>query len=192
MSGSLIVACNSGDSSEQKTDNKDTASTEVVVQAEDEKPTIASPRKQTDGQTQGVNITVDYGSPGVKGRKIWGGLESYGNVWRAGANETTSLEFGSDVTVNGTLVPAGKYGFYLIPNESKPWIAIINSDWSREEHGAWGAYNYNPKHDIVRVEIEPEWVEDNQERLVYQVDDKGITLAWEKTRVTIPVQPAGK
>lgn len=155
------------------------------------KTTIESPRKQAAGHIGDVKVVVDYGSPGVKRRKIWGKLEPYGKVWRAGANETTSIEFSKDVKINGTDVPAGKYGFYLIPNENEDWIAIFNTDWSREKHSAWGAYNYTPEHDVVRVKVTPEWAKKNQERLTYTVEDDGIHFAWAKARLTIPVEPAG-
>ncbi|ELR73570.1 hypothetical protein C900_02655 [Fulvivirga imtechensis AK7] len=181
----FTVSCN------QKTaDESDTASDTAKVATEvEEKPVIASPRKQAAGQIGDVNVVIDYGSPGVKGRKIWGGLESYGAVWRAGANETTSIEFSQDVTIGDKTVPAGKYGFYIIPKENENWVAVINTDWNREKHGAWGAYNYTPDHDIVRVEVSPEWVEESEERLKYVVSENAIHFAWEKVRLTIPVEP---
>lgn len=180
----LAISCN------QKTaEESDKVSDTTEVADVEEKPTIASPRKQAAGQIGNVNVVIDYGSPGVKGRKIWGGLENYGAVWRAGANETTSIEFSSDVKIGDKTVPAGKYGFYLIPRENKEWVAIINTDWNREKHGAWGAYNYTPDHDVVRIEVSPEWVEENEERLKYSVGENAIHFAWEKARLTIPVEP---
>ena len=148
----------------------------------------ASPRKQSSGKVDGVTINIDYGSPGVKGRKIWGGLESYGKVWRAGANETTSVEFSADVTVNGKPIPAGKYGFFLIPNENETWVAIFNEEWSRELHGAWGAFGYKSEKDVLRLDVTPEWSEDVMERLEYKVVDKGFDFGWEKARIKFEVK----
>ncbi|MEM6523356.1 MAG: DUF2911 domain-containing protein [Bacteroidota bacterium] len=148
---------------------------------------IASPRKTATGEIGGVKITVDYGSPAVKGREIWGGLEAYDKVWRAGANETTSIEFAQALKFGETQVPAGKYGFYLIPKESAPWVAILNKDWNRDEHGAWGAYNYNEDNDVVRLEINPVWLEEVEERLKYTVENNSITLNWEKVQLNIPI-----
>ena len=154
---------------------------------EPESAPIASPRKTASGTIAGAGVTVDYGSPAVKGREVWGGLEPYGKVWRAGANETSSIEFSGAVTIGNTKVPQGKYGFYLIPNESEPWVAILNTDWNRDEHGAWGAYNYNRENDVVRIEVSPEWGEEINERLSYIVKEDGIMLSWEKMTVKIPV-----
>lgn len=148
---------------------------------------IESPRQQAEGEIDGVSVAVDYGSPAVKGRKVWGGLEPYGKVWRAGANETTSVEFKSDVNLGETKVPAGKYGLYIIPNEAEAWVVILNTDWNREEHGAWGAYNYNVDNDVARVMVTPEASEENQERLAYAIAADGIQFSWEKVRFTIPV-----
>ncbi|UCE95054.1 MAG: DUF2911 domain-containing protein, partial [Flavobacteriaceae bacterium] len=82
-----------------------------------------SPRLSAKGNVNGTNIAIDYGAPSVKGRKIWGGLEKYGQVWRAGANENTTVSFDKDVTVEGKKLTAGKYGFFIIPNETGDWVA---------------------------------------------------------------------
>lgn len=188
--GIAFIAFNCSQPKETANEGESSSVEETTEEKKEEAPQIASPRQQAQGQVGEVSIRVDYGSPAVKGREIWGGLEAYGKVWRAGANETTSIEFTGDVTIGDTKIAAGKYGFYLLPNENEDWVAIINTDWSREEHGAWGAYNYNESNDIVRVNISPEWVEDVQERLQYGVGDTGITLAWEKVRITLPIKAA--
>ncbi|WP_185154364.1 DUF2911 domain-containing protein [Fulvivirga sp. M361] len=179
----LLASCNSRSGDETQTENRE----ETAAEATTEKPKIASPRKQAVGKIAGADVVVDYGSPAVKGREVWGGLEAWGKVWRAGANETTSIEFSSDVVIGGQKVAAGKYGFYVTPNENADWIVIINTDWNREEHGAWGAYNYNEKHDVVRLPVTPEWKEEVQERLTYSIAENSIGLAWEKARITVPV-----
>src|SRR4051812_48838821 len=79
-----------------------------------------SPAATATGKIGAADVTVNYSSPGVKGRKIFGGLEPYDKVWRAGANEATTVEFSKAVTVEGKALPAGKYGFFLIPSE-KQW-----------------------------------------------------------------------
>ena len=76
-----------------------------------------SPRLQAKGTVNGANIVIDYGAPSVKGRTIWGGLEKYGAVWRAGANENTTIAFSHDAKVNGQQLPAGTYGLHIIPFE---------------------------------------------------------------------------
>src|SRR6202166_4912184 len=80
----------------------------------------------------GKTITVDYSSPRAKGRKIYGGLVPYGQVWRAGANEATTFVVSSDVTVGGTKVPAGSYTIFAVPNAAS-WKLVIS-----KKTGEWG------------------------------------------------------
>ncbi|MEN8125843.1 MAG: DUF2911 domain-containing protein [Bacteroidota bacterium] len=141
-----------------------------------------SPRKQADGKIDGVNISIDYGAPSVKGRVIWGGLENYGKVWRAGANENTTISFDKDVKIAGTNLAAGKYGFFIIPNETGDWIVIFN-----KKNDGWGANDYKQDNDALRANITPKFVSENQEQLIYSVDKNAIHFAWEKARLEIPV-----
>jgi len=172
-----------GDATSQVTNEEDV----VDEENEGEEPTQASPRKQASGNIGEITISIDYGSPAVKGRKIWGELEGYGKVWRAGANETTSIEFGADVMVNGNSLPAGKYGFFLIPIEGEAWVAIFNEEWSQELHGSWGAFGYKQEKDVLRVDVKPEWVKESTERLEYTVNDSGFIFAWEKARIKFEI-----
>lgn len=142
-----------------------------------------SPRKQADGKINNVTIAVDYGAPSVKGRTIWGGLEKYDKVWRAGANENTTISFDKEVSINGNKLPAGKYGFFMIPKETGNWTIIFSND-----NKAWGHFSYKEKNDALRVEITPEFVNDVQEQLLYSVNNNAIILSWGKARVTIPVK----
>ena len=142
-----------------------------------------SPRKQVEGSIGEVTVSIDYGAPSVKGRKIWGGLEKYDVVWRAGANENTTVSFDSDVKVAGESLPAGKYGFFIIPKESGDWVVIFS-----KKNDAWGAYSYSEEEDALRVELTPEMVEENQEELMYAVGSDGILFGWEKARLNIPVE----
>lgn len=141
-----------------------------------------SPRLQTKGTVNGAHIMIDYGAPSVKGRVVWGGLEKYGQVWRAGANENTTVEFDKEVTVNGKKLSAGKYGFFIIPNESGEWVAIFN-----KKNDGWGAYSYSEADDALRVMVKPDFDTAVQEQLMYAVDNSGIVFAWEKARLHIPV-----
>ncbi len=141
-----------------------------------------SPRKQATGQVGDVTVSIDYGAPSVKGRTIWGGLEKYGTVWRAGANENTTITFDKDVKIGTTAVPAGTYGFFIIPNESEDWIVVFN-----KKNDGWGTYSYNKDDDIARLTIIRNFVDETQEILEYTVNEKGIKFAWEKARLLIPV-----
>ena len=102
-------------------------------------------------QTLGTTIvTIAYSRPGVKGRQVFGGLEQYGAVWRAGANEATVFSVTDDVTINGEALPAGVYGFFAIPNETE-WTLIFN-----KEPNQWGAFDYDQSQDALRVTATPE------------------------------------
>lgn len=141
-----------------------------------------SPRKQAEGEIAKVTIKIDYGSPFVKGREIWGDLEPYGKVWRAGANENTTIEFSDDVKIKGNALPAGKYGFFIIPQEDDDWIVIFN-----KKNDGWGAYSYDAKDDALRVNIKPKFVDESMESLTYRVERAGIAFGWADARLMIPV-----
>ena len=142
-----------------------------------------SPRKSATGSINNVAVTVDYGAPSVKGRTIWGGLEKYDKVWRAGANENTTVTFDNDVTIGGTSLKAGKYGFFIIPKKDGAWTVIFNT-----KNDAWGAYSYKESEDAARLDVKPEFVDDVQEALMYSVGKNAINFAWDKARLTIPVK----
>lgn len=141
-----------------------------------------SPRLEAKGAVNGTQIMIDYGAPSVKGRAVWGDLEKYGQVWRAGANENTTVSFDKDVTINGKKLAAGKYGFFIIPNESGDWVAIFN-----KKNDGWGAYSYSEADDALRVMVKPDFDTNVQEQLMYAVDKTGIVFAWEKARLHIAV-----
>jgi hypothetical protein len=139
--------------------------------------------KASCGFTIGLtSVNVTYGAPAVKGRVVWGGLVPYGEVWRAGANEATTIEFSTDVNMEGQALKAGKYSLFFIPGE-KEWTVIVNKVWNQ-----WGAYKYDETEDAIRFVVEPKMNESMQERLTYTITDMKadmgyIKLAWEKMRL---------
>ena len=141
-----------------------------------------SPAATAKGKIGAADVTVNYSSPAVKGRKIWGGLEPYGKVWRAGANEATTVEFSKAVTVEGKALPAGKYSFFVIPTE-KQWTVIFN-----KEPNQWGAYKYDPKLDALRVTVTPRKASALAERLAYDVTPKGLTLRWDNVEMPLAIK----
>jgi len=141
-----------------------------------------SPRTQAEGEISQTKIAIDYGAPSVKGRTIWGGLEAYDAVWRAGANKNTTMSFDKGVKLGDQSIAAGKYGFFIIPKKDGDWVVIFSKN-----NSAWGAYDYSEKDDALRLNITPEWVEDNQEQLEYSVGESTINFAWGKARLSIPV-----
>ena len=139
--------------------------------------------------TQVIGLTemaVSYHRPAVNGRKVWGGIVPYDQVWRAGANENTTVSFSTPVTVNGTKLAAGTYGLHMIPGTGN-WSVIFSN-----EAGAWGSFSYDQKEDAARVTAKPEAAE-FQERLGFSFDDPGrdsvvLAMRWEKVRVPIEIK----
>lgn len=140
-----------------------------------------SPRTQAANTINGIDIEVDYSAPSVRGRTIWGELVAYGKVWRAGADKNTTISFSKDVTIDGKTLPAGKYGFFIIPNKSGDWVAIFS-----KTNDAWGAYSYKESEDALRVNLTPTSVDKNQEVMNFYINDASIDFSWEKTRMSIP------
>jgi hypothetical protein len=139
------------------------------------------------GQTVGLTeMKVSYHRPAVGGRKVWGELVQYGEVWRAGANENTTVTFSSPVKVGGKPLPAGTYGIQMIPT-AKDWTVIVS-----KQAGAWGSYGYDPKEDALRITVTPQASEGFVERLAWDFDDPTdssttLALRWEKLKVAIPI-----
>ncbi|MBN4071204.1 DUF2911 domain-containing protein, partial [Crocinitomix catalasitica] len=155
---------------------------------EEDKTQRASPRTTSSGQVDGVQIDIDYGSPFVKDRTIWGELVPYDKVWRAGADEATAITFGSDVLFVDAEIKAGTYALFIKPQAESDWQIILNEEWSQEEHGVWGAYNHDPTKDVARIDIAPELLEQSEESLQYAVLEDGIKFAWEKVAITIGIK----
>jgi len=141
-----------------------------------------SPRDSTKGKAGEANVTIVYNSPSVKGRTVWGKLVPYGQVWRAGANEATQFITDKDIEIGGKVLPAGHYSFFAIPSENK-WTIIFNKVAKQ-----WGAFEYSPQEDALRVDVVPHKLENTNERLVYKIDDEKILLTWEKIAVPIYVK----
>lgn len=143
----------------------------------------ASPAETVSGKINAATITINYSSPSVKGRKIWGELEPYGKVWRAGANEATTFETDKTIQVEGKPLPAGKYSFFLIPEENGTWTAIFN-----KEPNQWGAFKYEESKDQLRVKVKTKTLAANQEKLIYKINKDGFELDWAKTSVPISIK----
>jgi hypothetical protein len=132
-----------------------------------------------------TDIKISYHRPLVNGRKIWGGLVPLGEVWRAGANENTTIDFSSDVTVEGQALPKGTYGLHMIPT-GDTWTVIFS-----KMSTAWGSYTYDQKEDALRVTVKPGPTE-MTEALVYMFEDlkedsATMTLKWEKIAVPVKI-----
>jgi len=143
---------------------------------------MASPRDSVSGVVAGSHIRIWYGSPSVKGRKIFGGLEPWGKVYRAGANEATTFTTSKDIKVEGKTLPAGTYAFFVIPQEKGAWTVIFNKTAKQ-----WGAFNYDQSKDALRVTVTPKEIP-LKERLVYVITKGGFSMEWDKTSVPVSIK----
>jgi TolA-binding protein len=138
-------------------------------------------------QTVGITtLRVDYHRPAVNARKVWGGIVPYGDVWRAGANENTTLTVSTPIKLGGKALGTGTYGIHMIPTAGD-WTVIVS-----KINTAWGSFSYDPKDDAFRVTVQPKPVGEHEERLYYRFDDvtdksATLTLRWEKLAVPVRI-----
>lgn len=157
--------------------------TSALAQLQLPQPSPKAKLVQTAGLT---DITIEYSSPAVKGRTIWGDLVPYNEVWRAGANKATSVNFSKDVIVGDKEVKAGSYSLFYIPSKEE-WTVILNKNTE-----LWGSDGYKQEEDVVRVKVKPEAIS-NRERMTFIVsnytdDAANIDLEWEKVRISLPIK----
>ena len=180
-------------------------------------PPVRLPRpsqKASVMQTIGVtDLTITYSRPGVKGRRIWGDplpvqttsvkgeatlddqnvrpkdapIVPWGHVWRTGANEATTFVVTDDVLINGQKLPAGSYSLHTIPAKDE-WTLVFNGTDNQ-----WGSFNYDPAKDTLRVKVKPQWVNDIQEWLSFDIpnvtpNSAQVNIRWEKVRVPFTVE----
>jgi hypothetical protein len=144
----------------------------------------ASPKARVEQRVGITDFSLDYSSPGVKGRKIWGDLVPWDKAWRAGANASTTLKASTDFKLGTTTVKAGAYSIFMIPNE-KQWTVILNADTN-----AGG--NHDPKKDVAQIAITPAKLAGPRERLTFlftdSTDDQtNLELEWETVRIRVPL-----
>ena len=156
----------------------------INLKAQEEKIRV-SPKASVMQVVGFTEIDINYSRPGVKGRKIWGELVPYNKVWRAGANEATTIKYSTDVEIEGKKLPAGTYSFFTIPDKNE-WTIIFNKTAEQ-----WGAFEYNESEDALRLNVKPE-TGDFQEWLAYTItktSDKSavIKLEWEKLKIPFKV-----
>jgi DUF2911 family protein len=139
-------------------------------------------------------VTVDYSSPRAKGRKIYGGLVPYGQVWRAGANEATTFVTDTAVTVGGKTVPAGAYTLFVIPNQDK-WTLIISKTTKNDKGGPlWGTNYAGEAQDLARVDMKASTLPAPVENFTIALDKVGngasLRMDWETTRASVEISEA--
>jgi hypothetical protein len=163
-----------------------TMSMTSVLWAQGDKASRPSPPATATGKIGDATVTVNYSSPAVKGRQIFGGLIPYDKAWRAGANEATIFETDKEIKVEGKPLPPGKYSLFAIPGE-KEWSVIFNSQTGQWGVKQGGIANRDPAKDVLTVKAKPAKSASMNERLVYDVTNKGVVLRWENVEVPITI-----
>ncbi len=144
----------------------------------------ASPAASLKQRVGLTDIEIAYSRPGAKGRKVFGGLVPYGQVWRTGANSATKIKFSTEVKLGGATIPAGAYELFTLPGE-KEWTVIIHKDSSQ-----WGAYKYDAKNDVARVQVAPVALAAPVESFTIEFGDlrdasATLLLTWDKSSVPV-------
>lgn len=148
----------------------------------------ASPHDTVSIDLGGHKVTITYGRPYMKGRKIMGGLVPYGQVWRTGADEATTLETDADLDINGLKVPAGKYALFTLPT-AKSWTLIVDKTAKQ-----WGAFSYKPATDLGRTGMQVSKSGSPVEQFTITLTPDGnaatLKMEWENTVASVPVKLA--
>ena len=152
-------------------------------------PIVASPRDSSMIMLGGSRVAVNYSSPSARGRKIMGGVVPYNKVWRTGANEATTFTTESDLNLGGTIIPKGTYSLYTIPSASS-WQLIINKKIPQS------GLEYYRKYDLARVSLKKRVLPATLERLTITLKPTDmhsgvLTIAWEKTSLSVPFSLKG-
>ena len=138
---------------------------------------------KTEGSIDGIDLTLEYGRPSVKDRKIWGGLVPYDKVWRTGADECSTITLSSDVTIQGEDLGAGTYSLFTVPGEEE-WTVIFNKVAEQ-----WGAFNYDESKDALRVTAQSRPAE-FIESLEIQIEGSEVVLRWADLAVPFTIAAA--
>ena len=176
----LFVGCKNQNENEKK---EIPNTQEIKQEVKPTKKKVLSPHATAMTMIGDAHIHMDYSSPGVRNRIIFGGLLSYDMVWQAGAHSATWLETNKDLIIDGKMLTAGKYGFFVIPSKEE-WIVIFNTNWNQHGKDAYAA-----KDDVLRLKVKPMISETVTEHLVYKVkkvnkNEGSISLAWEKVSIS--------
>lgn len=156
------------------------AATQPVFAGRGDDSDRKSKNGRTEGEVDGVAVTLEYGRPNVKGRQIWGSLVPYRSVWRTGADEASTITFGSDVEIQGERLAAGTYGLFTVPDEGQ-WTFIFNKVAEQ-----WGAFRYDPGKDALRISAQPR-VAEHVESMEFVLEGSSVVLRWEKLAVGFEV-----
>jgi hypothetical protein len=158
-----------------------------TANAQELKLPALSPTAKLTQEFSTSNIEISYSRPSMRGRTVFGDLVPFGDVWRTGANSSTKIKFGEEVTVGGKVLKAGEYALYTIPGKEE-WTVILNKGL-----GNWGASGYDTADDVARFKVTPKKINNSIQTFSINVTDIAystcnIELVWENTKVVIPVK----
>ncbi|WP_066835515.1 DUF2911 domain-containing protein [Rufibacter ruber] len=147
----------------------------------------ASPRNKITATIGVTEITLDYGAPGVKNREVWGKLVPYGQIWRAGANEATTITFSTEARMLQENIPAGTYSLFVLLTDPENALLVLS-----KQKGLWGTEGYDPKQDVVRVPMTAQ-AAPFHETLQYSIKDiqpssGRLTLNWAEKQWSAPIR----
>lgn len=188
----IFSACNGKPTENQKVASTPSATQKTLdnavdIKSQPEPDTLkGSLNAKAIGSIGPLNITINYHSPAVRDRVIWGGLVAFGNVWVTGAHSATSIEFDREVKIGETKIPPGKYALFTIPGKEE-WTIILNKNWKQHL-----ADDYSQGDDVVRIKVKPE-TEVNQERLRFVIEAETnssgeVVMYWEKLEISLPIE----
>lgn len=189
MKKSLIIICLGLISFGSYAQHNHQSNTGSKTETDDKPAKSLSPHTNAMALIDDVHIHIDYSSPSVRNRVVFGGLVGYDAVWQAGAHNATWIKTDKDLVIGGEILPAGKYGFFVIPGK-ETWKVMFNKRW--DQHGK---DEFNKAENVVSMEAVPEKLNEIQDSLLYDVkktdENKGvISLAWEKVKIEIPFSVA--
>ena len=141
-----------------------------------------SPLKSDTTTINGANLKIQFGSPAVKGRVIWGSLVPYDSLWRTGANEATRLTTTRRIKINGASLDSGKYALFTIPGKSK-WQLILNENYQQ-----WGTYDYDPTLDVLRTDLIPEKKIEFAERMKFYFENDSLKFHWANLGFSLSIE----
>ena len=158
----------------------------VIMMAQQQKPVLSPPGEASVKFDDGKTITIKYSRPSMRGRKVYGELVPYGQVWRTGANAATTMTTDANLDIGGTAVPAGSYTLYTLPGENS-WQLIINKQTRQ-----WGT-KYDPAQDLARIPMKVGKLQSGLETFTISLDktgprSAGLKLDWENTTASVNVK----
>ncbi|MEP6260957.1 MAG: DUF2911 domain-containing protein [Gillisia sp.] len=183
----IVIGCGNDPKKQEPLEAKEAHEHPATAADTSSAPKTLSPHTSTMAMINDAHIHVDYSSPSVRDRVIFGGLVGYNTVWQAGAHKATWIETNKDLMIEGKKLSAGKYGFFVIPGKEE-WKVMFNTRW--DQHGK---DDFNEAENALSLAVIPEELENIQESLVYEITEttqkSGILiLKWEKIKIEVPFE----